>query len=114
MKIDSLPDPGKRFTLDVIIGEGVCAKVYRALDNENGKRPVAVKVQKFVADLKESIIEEYRVLRDFSSHANIPDLYGVYRKKGSKTEPDEIWFILEVYSSFYSASELNLSTSQFS
>lgn len=95
MKIDSLPEPGTRFTLGDVIGEGVCAKVYRALDTENGNRPVAVKVQKFEADLKDSISEEYRVLRDFSSHPNVPELYGVYRKKGSNG-PDEIWFVIEV------------------
>lgn len=41
------------------------------------------------------INEEYRILRDFSSHPNLPDFLGVYRKKGSDN-PDEIWFILEV------------------
>lgn len=43
------------------------------------------------------INEEYRVLRDFSSHPNLPDFLGVYRKKSNDGDnPDEIWFILEV------------------
>lgn len=43
------------------------------------------------------INEEYRILRDFSSHPNLPDFLGVYRKKGDGVDnPDEIWFILEV------------------
>lgn len=42
------------------------------------------------------INEEYRILRDFSSHPNLPDFLGVYRKKGDGDNPDEIWFILEV------------------
>lgn len=42
------------------------------------------------------INEEYRVLRDFSSHPNLPDFLGVYRKKGDGDNPDEIWFVLEV------------------
>lgn len=42
------------------------------------------------------INEEYRVLRDFSTHPNLPDFLGVYRKKGNDNNPDEIWFILEV------------------
>lgn len=35
-----------------------------------------------------------KVLRDFSSHPNLPDFYGVYRKK-IVNDVDEIWFILE-------------------
>lgn len=97
MKIDNLPDAGDRYTLQDVIGEGVCAKVYRALDTENGNRPVAIKVQKYESDLKESIREEYRVLRDFSKHPNVPELYGVYRKRG---DPDEIWFVIEVRQAF--------------
>lgn len=46
------------------------------------------------------INEEYRVLRDFSSHPNLPDFLGVYRKKGDGDNPNEIWFILEVSEGF--------------
>lgn len=43
------------------------------------------------------IVEEYRILRDFSEHPNIPDFYGVYRRRSAKkSEYDEIWFVMEV------------------
>lgn len=42
------------------------------------------------------INEEYRILRDYSSHPNLPDFYGVYRKKFTTMQSDEVWFILEL------------------
>lgn len=91
---DSLPSPDGRFELQEIIGTGVCSKVYKAIDLGT-KRNVAVKIQKYEKDLIAYINEEYVVLRDFSEHANIPDFYGVYRKKFTTNQSDEIWFVLE-------------------
>ncbi|KAL7044663.1 hypothetical protein ACKWTF_002019 [Chironomus riparius] len=93
---NSLPSPNDRFELKEIIGTGVCAKVYIASDNESNGRNVAIKIQRYEKDLIPYINEEYRVLRDYSAHPNIPDFYGVYRKKSTDSkEPDEIWFVLE-------------------
>lgn len=92
---DSLPCPDKRFELKEVIGTGVCSKVYRAIDKEANDRAVAVKCQRYERDMIAHINEEYRILRDFSSHPNMLDFYGVYRKKFATTQPDEIWFILE-------------------
>lgn len=58
---------------------------------------MAIKIQKYEGDLKVHIEEEYRILRDYSTHPNLPDFFGVYRKK--KSNSDEIWFILEVSNS---------------
>lgn len=90
---NSLPSPDGRFELGDVIGTGVCAKVYRALDTDNNGRTVAIKIQRYEKDLITHINEEYRVLRDYSSHPNLPDFYGVYRKRGG--DIDEIWFVLE-------------------
>jgi len=93
---NSLPSPNDRFELKEVIGTGVCSKVYKASDNESNGRNVAIKIQRYEKDLIPYINEEYRVLRDFSSHPNIPDFYGVYRKKlEDSKESDEIWFVLE-------------------
>jgi myosin III len=92
---DSLPSPDRRFELKEIIGTGVCAKVYRAIDKEANNRSVAVKCQRYDKDMIMHINEEYRVLRDYSMHPNIPDFHGVYRKKFTTAQPDEIWFVLE-------------------
>lgn len=85
---NSLPSP-ERFVLGEVIGTGVCSKVYRALDTDNHGRTVAIKIQRYEKDLITYINEEYRVLRDYSSHPNLPDFYGVYRK--SCLDVDEIW-----------------------
>lgn len=92
---DSLPCPDKRFELKEVIGTGVCSKVYRAIDKEANNRAVAIKCQRYHNDMITHINEEYRVLRDFSSHPNIPDFYGVYRKQFKTAQSDEIWFVLE-------------------
>ncbi|XP_059618004.1 neither inactivation nor afterpotential protein C [Phlebotomus argentipes] len=95
LRLDSLPDPGNRYELGEVIGNGVCGKVYRAIDTQVNGRSVAIKVQSYDKELRIHIDEEYRVLRDFSNHPNLPQFYGVYRKRvpgGS----DEIWFILEL------------------
>lgn len=90
---NSLPSPDGRFELGELIGTGVCSKVYKALDTDNNGRSVAVKIQRYEKDLITFINEEYRVLRDFSNHPNLPQFYGVYRKK--RDDIDEIWFVLE-------------------
>lgn len=93
---DQLPHPDKRFELKEVIGTGVCSKVYRAIDKEANNRSVAIKCQRYEKDMMRHINEEYRVLRDFSSHPNLPDFYGVYRKTFTTAQPDEIWFVLEL------------------
>ncbi|XP_021703004.1 neither inactivation nor afterpotential protein C [Aedes aegypti] len=94
LKIDTLPEPGNRYQLGEVIGTGVCAKVYKAVDTKASNKNVAIKIQKYEAELKTAIQEEYRILRDYSNHGNLLDFYGVYRKK-VPGDADEIWFILE-------------------
>lgn len=67
----------------------------KAVDNESSNKTVAIKIQLFEGDQKIIIDEEYRILRDFSEHPNLPNFYGVYRNKG-EGNVDEIWFVLEV------------------
>ena len=57
---------------------------------------VAIKIQRYEEEIAEHIQEEYRILRDLSSHPNLPDFYGVYLKKSDTDNVDEIWFIIEV------------------
>lgn len=67
----------------------------KAIDTQSNDRNVAIKIQVY-NDEQESIIdEEYRILRDYSEHPNLPSFFGVYRKKGVDAS-DEIWFIIEV------------------
>lgn len=56
---------------------------------------VAVKVQnlKDISTIEKNINEEYRILRDLSSHPNLPDFYGAFTNKNG----EELWFVLEVW-----------------
>ncbi|XP_043288364.1 neither inactivation nor afterpotential protein C isoform X2 [Venturia canescens] len=95
-RLDSIQDPGKRYMLNDVIGSGVCADVYEAVDTQAGNKRVAVKVQKLTPESQALIVEEYRVFRDFAGHPNLPDFYGIYRKRsGRKGEFDQIWFAME-------------------
>lgn len=62
-----------------------------------GNKKVAIKIQKLTPETQSLIVEEYRVLRDFAGHPNLPDFYGIYRRRSAKkSEHDEIWFVMEV------------------
>lgn len=56
---------------------------------------MAVKVQnlKEISINEKNINEEYRILRDLSSHPNLPDFYGAFTHKNGR----ELWFIMEVW-----------------
>lgn len=81
-----LPEPGDRYKLGDLLGIGTFGKVYQATDLQASNKNVAIKMQKY----EEFVEEEYRILRDCSSHVNIIEFYGVY-KLG-----EEIWFVIEV------------------
>ncbi|XP_076658174.1 STKc_myosinIII_N_like and MYSc_Myo21 domain-containing protein ninaC isoform X2 [Halictus rubicundus] len=96
-RLDSVQDPGKRYLLRECIGSGVCGDVFEAIDQHAGNKKIAVKVQKLTAESQPFIVEEYKVLRDLASHPNLPDFYGIYRRRsGKKTEYDQIWFVMEL------------------
>ena len=70
---------------------------------------VAVKIIEQIADNIEEIEEEYLILRDLCLHPNIPSFYGIYLKKSSRREDDQLWFVMEVsltISSFISWTQL--------
>lgn len=96
LNVDQLPEPGDRYVLEDVIGTGIWAKVHRAIDTQTAGKVVAIKVQRYEPEQQAYIQEEYRVLRDFSSHPNLPDFHGVYRQPSGDDRADEIWFVLEV------------------
>lgn len=96
VNFDLIPDPGERFQLEELIGEGTYGEVYAAYDKESGKK-VAVKILENVADNIEEIEEEYLVLRDLSLHPNIPIFHGLFLKRAKPgQEEDQLWFVMEV------------------
>ncbi|XP_055680754.1 neither inactivation nor afterpotential protein C isoform X2 [Lutzomyia longipalpis] len=95
LRLESLPDPGNRFELGEIIGKGVCAEVFRAVDTQNSGKRVAIKIQSYEKELRIHIEEEFRVLRDYGNHPNLPRFYGVFQKK-IPGQSSQIWFVLEL------------------
>ncbi|XP_043279614.1 myosin-IIIb-like isoform X2 [Venturia canescens] len=96
VNFDTIPDPGDRFSLQDLIGEGTYGEVYSALDKQTGNQ-VAVKILENVADNIEEIEEEYLVLRDLSMHENIPIFYGLFLKRAKPAqEEDQLWFAMEL------------------
>jgi myosin-3 len=61
-----------------------------------GKR-VAIKIQAVTPDTEEDLRSEYHILKELSSHPNLPDLYGIYlQRAGTRSEQDKLWFVMEV------------------
>jgi myosin-3 len=90
INLDQFPAPGDRYTLENPLGGGVFGRVFAATDTRASYKKVAIKIQKVSENSRPYVEQEYRVLRDLSSHANLPDFYGIYRKE------DDIWFVMEV------------------
>ncbi|XP_019889251.2 myosin-IIIb isoform X2 [Ooceraea biroi] len=96
VNFDTIPDPGERFRLEELIGEGTYGEVYAAYDKETGSK-VAIKILENVADNIEEIEEEYLVLRDLSLHPNIPLFHGLFLKHAKPgQEEDQLWFVMEL------------------
>ncbi|KYN33316.1 Neither inactivation nor afterpotential protein C [Trachymyrmex septentrionalis] len=96
-RLDSIQDPGKRYALKDRIGTGIYGDVYEGIDHQAGNKKVAIKIQKLTPETQSFIVEEYRILRDFAGHPNLPDFYGIYRKRSpKKSDYDEIWFVMEL------------------
>ncbi|KAF5291882.1 hypothetical protein FQA39_LY14219 [Lamprigera yunnana] len=90
-KFDELPNGNERFSLEECLGEGVHAKVFKAKDLENSEN-VAVKIQSYSNENALIIQEEYRILKHFSNHPNLPTFYGIFKN----TKDNEVWLILEL------------------
>ncbi|KAG5306058.1 NINAC protein, partial [Acromyrmex insinuator] len=96
-RLDSIQDPGKRYALKDRIGTGIYGDVYEGIDHQAGNKKVAIKIQKLTPETQSFIVEEYRILRDFAGHPNLPDFYGIYRRRSpKKSDYDEIWFVMEL------------------
>jgi len=96
VNFDVIPDPGERFRLEELIGEGTYGEVYAARDKESGNE-VAIKILENVADNIEEIEEEYLVLRDLCLHPNIPLFHGLFLRHAKPgQEEDQLWFVMEV------------------
>lgn len=61
----------------------------------NSGKNVAIKVQnlKEITTNEKDINQEYRTLRNLSSHPNMTDFYGAFTNKNGT----ELWFVMEVH-----------------
>ena len=48
-----------------------------------------------IHEVVEEIEEEFQILRDLSSHPNLPEFHGIYLKQDPQTE-DQFWIAMEV------------------
>ncbi|CAH1732571.1 neither inactivation nor afterpotential protein C isoform X3 [Aphis gossypii] len=93
LDVNNLPEAGNRFELGKVLGSGIFSTVYAAVDTESGKN-VAIKIQNLdeCSANEKDINEEYRILKDLSSHPNMPEFYGVYTNNNAV----ELWFVMEM------------------
>ncbi|KAK9687666.1 Myosin head (motor domain) [Popillia japonica] len=61
---------------------------------KRGNKKVAIKIQTLNSENENYINEEYKVLRDFSNHFNLPDYYSAYKRE--QNDISEIWFVMEL------------------
>ncbi|KAL1494679.1 hypothetical protein ABEB36_010244 [Hypothenemus hampei] len=91
MKNDSatVSNPGTRYNLREILGQGAFGTVYLACDTSASNKKVAIKIQPYDRDNRPFVDEEYEILKELSSCVYLVSFYGIYRKE------NDIWFILE-------------------
>ncbi|CAH0603393.1 unnamed protein product [Chrysodeixis includens] len=94
LNIASLSSPLDRYKLEGRLGSGIFGEVHRASDSQAAGKNVAVKVQTYTDEIEEHIQEEYKILRDFTSHPNLIDFYGVFCEKSEGVK--KVWFVLEL------------------
>lgn len=96
---NELPEANKRYILEECLGTGVYGKVFKAKDTQADGKNVAIKIQPINDDTNSYNQEEYRILRDFSNHPNLPEFYGIF--KSVNDDCNEIWLVLEVRLIFF-------------
>lgn len=99
LNIASLASPLDRYKLEGQLGSGIFGEVHRASDSQAAGKKVAVKVQTYTDEIEDHIQEEYKILRDFTSHPNLIDFYGVFCEKSEGVK--KVWFVLEVSLPFH-------------
>ena len=115
--VDLLDDPGSRYNIEALLGEGTFGeviysfsfsfykkkktkcrlflKVHRAFDTQTNKK-VAIKIFDNLDDTLEEIEEDYAVISTHWIHPNIPHFSGLFLKKGLTRPQDQIWLVMEL------------------
>ncbi|CAH1130298.1 unnamed protein product [Ceutorhynchus assimilis] len=87
--LDNVPDPGDRYTLGDLIGQGVFGRVYAAVDTQAPEKKIAIKIQSYEKENQIYVEEEYEILKELGNCVYLISFYGVYMKD------NQIWFVLE-------------------
>ena len=95
LDVAGLEEPGDRFKVGELLGEGTYGEVYEAIDTKTDKS-VAIKMIENVADNIDEIEEEYSALSTHWIHPNIPCLEGVFLKRSLLREHDQFWLVQEL------------------
>ncbi|XP_052238013.1 myosin-IIIb-like isoform X2 [Dreissena polymorpha] len=94
IKFSELPNPEELWELQDLIGEGTYGEVYTA-KNRNTNEVVAVKIMESIHEVIEEIEVEYKILRDFNDHKNMPQFHGLYLRMGESGADDQLWMMME-------------------
>ncbi|XP_072033973.1 myosin-IIIb-like [Amphiura filiformis] len=90
----SLPDPTQHWELLDPIGEGTYGGVFRTRNLQTGEY-AAAKIMEAVPDMEEEIQAEYKTLKEFCHHPNLPRFYGAFYKT-MQGQHNQLWLILEL------------------
>ncbi|XP_052813336.1 myosin-IIIb-like isoform X3 [Mya arenaria] len=94
IKFSELENPEKTWELQDLIGEGTYGEVYSA-KNRNTGEIAAVKILESIHEVIEEIEIEYKILRDYNDHRNMPRFHGLYLKTGDTGTDDQLWMVME-------------------
>ncbi|KAL4217322.1 Myosin-IIIa [Mactra antiquata] len=97
IKFSQLEEPENTWELLDLIGEGTYGEVYSVKHRQTGEI-AAAKILESIHEVIEEIEEEYRILRDYNDHPNMPRFHGLYLKTGDTGTDDQLWMVMEMCS----------------
>jgi myosin-3 len=97
IKFDELKSPDYEWELLESIGEGTYGEVFKVRHKKSGEL-AAAKVMESINEVIEEIEEEYRILKELSSHPNLPKFHGIFSKKSHDNNEEQIWLCMELCS----------------
>ena len=93
--VDLLDEPGNRYEIQTLLGEGTYGEVHRALDTKTQKL-VAIKIFDHLEETIEELEQDFYVISTHWIHPNIPHFSGLFVKKGVSRKEDQVWLVMEL------------------
>ena len=93
--VDLLDEPGNRYEIQTLLGEGTYGEVHRALDTKTQKL-VAIKIFDHLDETIEELEQDFYVISTHWIHPNIPHFSGLFLHKGVSRKEDQVWLVMEL------------------